>query len=280
MTPFLARQERFAVVGSTNDVVRGWLADGTPEVCLAIADEQTAGRGREGRRWTAPAGAALLLSLGFRPTWLAPDRVWRLAATVSLAMADAAEEVAGLPDQAIRLKWPNDLVVETVGAVVPVPPEVPTEVRKLAGVLGETDGLGGPDPRAVIGLGIDTDWAEPDFPPELATSMTSLRAASHGRPIDHVALLDSFLGRLEVRVEALRGGRFDVADWTDRQLTTGRTIELIGSDGGSTTVEALGVDAASGALVVADPTTVAGERLVHVGEIARVRLADPLTSGV
>ena len=75
MTEFIARQERFAVVGSTNDVVRGWLAEGTPEVCLAVADEQTAGRGREGRTWVAPAGGALLLSLGFRPTWLAPDQV-------------------------------------------------------------------------------------------------------------------------------------------------------------------------------------------------------------
>ena len=91
MTGFLARQEQFAVVGSTNDVVRDWLAAGTPEVCLAVADEQTAGRGREGRTWVAPAGGALLLSLGFRPTWLAPDRVWRLAATASLAMAEAAE---------------------------------------------------------------------------------------------------------------------------------------------------------------------------------------------
>ncbi len=91
MTGFLARQERFAVVGSTNDVVRDWLAAGTPEVCLAVADEQTAGRGREGRTWVAPAGGALLLSLGFRPTWLAPERVWRLAATASLAMAEAAE---------------------------------------------------------------------------------------------------------------------------------------------------------------------------------------------
>ena len=60
--------------------MRDWLADGTPEVCLAIADEQTAGRGREGRAWVAPDGAALLLSLGFRPTWLEPERVWRLAA--------------------------------------------------------------------------------------------------------------------------------------------------------------------------------------------------------
>ena len=66
MPDFLARQERFPSVGSTNDVVRDWLAAGTPEVALAIADEQTAGRGRDGRRWVAPQGAALLLSLGFR----------------------------------------------------------------------------------------------------------------------------------------------------------------------------------------------------------------------
>ena len=102
--PFISRQERFASIGSTNDVVRAWLAGGTPEVCLAVADEQTAGRGRAGRSWQAPPGAALLLSLGFRPGWLPPERVWRLPATVSLAMADAAEEAAGLPDGAIRLK--------------------------------------------------------------------------------------------------------------------------------------------------------------------------------
>src|SRR4249919_1694082 len=71
MTSFLARRESFERVGSTNDVVRGWLADGTPEVCLAVAAEQTAGRGRQGRTWVAPRGAALLLSVGFRPAWLA-----------------------------------------------------------------------------------------------------------------------------------------------------------------------------------------------------------------
>ena len=109
--PFLARQERFRLVASTNDVVRGWLATGTPEVCVAVADEQSAGRGREGRSWLAPAGRALLLSLGFRPNWLAPEQAWRLAAVASLAMADAAEEVAGLRDGTVRLKWPNDLVV-------------------------------------------------------------------------------------------------------------------------------------------------------------------------
>ena len=68
--PFLARRERFARVGSTNDVVRAWLDDGAPEVCLAVADEQTAGRGRDGRTWTAPPGAGLLV-LGRLPADLA-----------------------------------------------------------------------------------------------------------------------------------------------------------------------------------------------------------------
>ncbi len=260
MTDFLARQERFAVVGSTNDVVRGWLADGTPEVCLAVADEQTAGRGREGRPWVAPAGGALLLSLGFRPSWLAPAQVWRLAAIVSLAMATSAELVAGLPEGAIRLKWPNDLVLEgTDGG------------RKLAGVLGETDGLGGPDPRAIIGIGLNTNWALADFPPGLAASMTSLQESA-GRPIDHDALLDAFLAQFEAGLDALRERRFDAAAWAERQLTSGRQVELVAPDGTVTSIRALGVDAATGALVVEDDGAPTGERQVVVGEIRHVRL--------
>jgi BirA family biotin operon repressor/biotin-[acetyl-CoA-carboxylase] ligase len=260
-TPFLARQEHFAVVGSTNDIVRGWLAEGEPEVCLAVADEQSAGRGREGRTWSAPSGRALLMSLGFRPTWLAPDRVWRLAAVTSLAMADAAEAVAGLADGSIRLKWPNDLVldVESVG------------LRKLAGVLGETDGLGGDDPRAVIGIGINADWPASEFPPELADTMTSLHEASGGRSIDPTHLLEAFLGRLESRIEALRGGRFDAAGWLDRQLTTGRTIRLVGHAGDEEIVKALRSDPDSGALIVVDPDSPSGERAVISGEILHVR---------
>ncbi len=274
---FLSREERFAAIGSTNDVVRAWLADGTPEVCLAVADEQTAGRGRSGRRWHAPPGAALLLSVGFRPTWLAPDRAWRLAAIVSLAMADAAEEVAGLPDRAIRLKWPNDLVVEAEAgrAVPPAPAHAPLpagrEVRKIAGVLGETDGLGTDDPRAVVGIGINAGWAERDFPADLAGTMSSLSAASGGRPVERALLLDAFLGRLEARVEALRAGRFDVADWTDRQLTTGRDVHIDTADG-EARVRAVGVDPLTGALLVADPAAPGGERAILSGEIRHVRL--------
>jgi BirA family biotin operon repressor/biotin-[acetyl-CoA-carboxylase] ligase len=281
--PFISRQERFVRVGSTNDVIRAWLAEGTPEVCLAVADEQTAGRGRDGRTWLAPPGSGLLCSIGFRPTWLDPDRAWRLAAIISLAMADAAEEIVGLPDRAIRLKWPNDLVVETTGlagarlanaagTAAGQLFDAGVDVRKLGGVLGETIGLGTPDPRVIIGLGLNADWAAADFPAELAGTMTSLRVASNGRPIDLAALFAAFIDRVEARTIALRTGHFDIADWVDRQLTSGRPVRLELPDGTALETRALGVDAASGGLVIEDSTAPGGERTILSGQIQHLRL--------
>jgi len=279
--PVVGRHERFACVASTNDVVRGWLAAGEPEICLAIANEQTAGRGRNGRTWTAPPGAGMLLSLGFRPAWLAPDRAWRLAATVSLAMADAAEEAAALPARSVRLKWPNDLVIATDATGFALGPARLDEVgrtatvRKLGGVLGETEGLGSDDPRVVVGIGLNADWPAAAFPAELAATMTSLRSASGDRPVDAATLLDAFMSGLEARIEALFTGRFDVADWVERQITTGRRIDLVRPDDRVETVLAHGVDVVGGGLRIAAPTDAdaAAERVVLVGEIRHVRLA-------
>lgn len=255
----LGRFERFESVGSTNDVVRDWLAAGEPEGCIAIADLQTAGRGRAGRSWTAPPGGALLLSLGFRPTWLAPDETWRLAAIVSLAMAEAAEATLALMPGTIRLKWPNDLVAVVDGA----------DVRKLGGLLGETEGLGGPDPRAVVGIGLNADWSPDAFPTELRGAMTSLRELA-GTVVDREAVLSAFVQRLEASVAALRTGAFDAAAWTQRQVTTGRDVVLSWPDGSTHTRRALGVDEATGALIVSDDDR--GRRLVVSGEIVHVRL--------
>jgi len=281
------RLERFDRVGSTNDIVRAWLAAGEPEICAAVASEQTAGRGRLGRTWAAPAGAALLVSLGFRPTWLPVERTWRLGASVALAMADAAEDAAGLPVGSIRCKWPNDLVIEATGpdALLTGVADAddaaarlaaPLQLRKLAGALGESDGLGTDDPRVVVGIGINADWPAADFPPELADTMTSLREASAGRPIDRDLLLDGFLDRVDGRIDALRAGYFDLAGWATRQVVTGRLVTLEGTGDGPATedqlVRALGIDAATGGLVVEDAAAPSGERVVHAGEVVRVRL--------
>src|SRR4051812_27340870 len=107
---------------------------GAPEGLAAVADHQTAGRGRLGRAWVAPPGASLLLSVLFRPD-LAPERLHLTTAAVALAAAEACEAVAGvLP----VLKWPNDLLVGD---------------RKLAGVLAESR-----LPAVVVGIGLNVNW--------------------------------------------------------------------------------------------------------------------------
>jgi BirA family biotin operon repressor/biotin-[acetyl-CoA-carboxylase] ligase len=273
-TTFLSRSERFARVGSTNDVVRAWLASGEPEVCLAVADEQSAGRGRNGRTWSAPPGAGLLLSVGFRPTWLAPERVWQLAATTSLAIANAIEEAAGLEYGSVMLKWPNDLVmpVDADGRSI-VPPGPRPDFRKLAGALGETDGLGTDDPRVVIGIGVNADWPAVEFPADLAAGMISIRAATGDRPVEVERLLAGFVTELEVGILALRAGRFATTDWVDRQVVTGRVLDLVLPDGTVERVVGRGVDPLSGALRTVDPATGGNEHAVFVGEIRHVRLA-------
>ena len=262
MTAFLSRLERLGRIDSTQRVVRDWLAAGAAEVCAATADEQDDGRGRQGRVWTAPAGAALLVSAGFRPTWLPARHAWRLGAIVALAMLDAAEDVAGLRDGALALKWPNDLVVDGPDGTL----------RKVAGVLGESALEGDRVASAVIGIGVNADWPAATFPPHLVGSMSSLREASGGRPIDREALLEGWLGRLEPRYEALRAGVFDAGGWTARQRTTGRRVE-VDTGSGLISGRASGVDPESGALLV--ETAAGGAPLaIGSGEVLRCRIVE------
>jgi BirA family biotin operon repressor/biotin-[acetyl-CoA-carboxylase] ligase len=261
---WLARYERFDVVSSTNDVVAGWLREGTPEVCIAVSDVQAAGRGRNGRTWSAPSGTALLCSIGYRPTWLAVGHLWRLSAIASLAMAEACEVGSGLRRGVISLKWPNDLVTidRSTGGVL-----------KLAGVLGETDGIGTDDPAAVIGIGANVDWPRDRFPEDIGDTMTSLSELAPGRLIDREVVLHVFLERLGKYVANLRGGDFPKENWSRRQLTNGMIVLLDQPDGTAATVVAEGVDTESGALLVRDDgeqgTT---RRPVLVGEIRHLRL--------
>lgn len=261
---FIDRLERFGTVDTTQAIVRGWLAAGAlpdrppPYVAIAVADEQTAGRGRLGRVWSAPSGVALLLSIGCRPVALELTHGWRLGATVALAMIDALE-AQGLRDGTIGLKWPNDLVADGPDG----------QLRKLAGLLGELEAdAGGRLASAVVGIGVNVDWPADRFPPALASAMTSLRELLH-RQADRDALLDDFLARLEPRYLELLEGRFDAAAWTGRQRTTGRELEILAGDE-TVRGRGLGVDPDSGALLVA---TDGGSRALGSGEVVRCRLA-------
>jgi BirA family biotin operon repressor/biotin-[acetyl-CoA-carboxylase] ligase len=256
---FPRKLEHFRAVDSTQRVVREWLDEGSDEVVVAVADYQTAGRGRQGREWMTPPGGGLLLSVGFKPRFLAPKHGWRLAAVVALAMRDAAEEQAGLKDGTISLKWPNDLVAEAADG----------SLRKVAGVLGESAISGRRVKSAVVGIGINSDWKSADFPWALAPTMTSLRELAGRRPIDNAALLDAFLARLEPRYEALNEGTFDAAGWSTAQRTTGRRVVV---ELGDETVSGMGtgVDPETGALLL-EPET--GPQIsIDSGEVVRCRV--------
>ena len=181
---------RFAELDSTNT----WLLDearrGAPEGTVAVADHQSAGRGRLGRTWEAPPGASLLLSLLLRPD-IAPDRRHLLTAMVALAAVDA---VAPAP---ATLKWPNDLVVDD---------------RKLAGVLAEADG-----DAVVVGIGVNLNW--PGDVPAGGTSVNQLL----GHPADRDAILDALLAGV-----AARYGHWDevAREYRAKCATLHRTVRV------------------------------------------------------
>src|SRR3954470_17439387 len=114
--------------GSTNADVLELARAGAPEGVVVLAHHQTAGRGRLDRRWEAPPGASLLLSILTRPAehGLADDRLHLVTTAVGVAAAEACREVTGAY---VRLKWPNDLVVAVDDQTGP---------RKLSGLLAET----------------------------------------------------------------------------------------------------------------------------------------------
>jgi BirA family transcriptional regulator, biotin operon repressor / biotin---[acetyl-CoA-carboxylase] ligase len=157
---FGAPHRHYRVTDSTNARARELVEAGAPHGTVVTAAKQTAGRGRQGRTWTAPAGKALLYSAMLRPL---DERHLLLPLSVPLAVCDTAEELE--PGIECAIKWPNDVWVDG---------------RKLAGVLIEAKPQDG---WAVIGVGLNLSIAPNEFPPDLretAVSLFGLSAGSQG----------------------------------------------------------------------------------------------------
>jgi BirA family biotin operon repressor/biotin-[acetyl-CoA-carboxylase] ligase len=259
MGSLISRLERFGRVDSTQRIVREWLAEGVPEVCVAVADEQTAGRGRLDRSWQAPPGSALLLSVGFRPAHLHPGHAWRLAAVVAMAMREAALGSIRMGAAELFLKWPNDIVVRDGDRLL-----------KVAGVLAEGVPTDGRMETVIVGIGVNVDWARAEFPPHLADSMSSLREVAGGRSIHRTTLLDRFLLLVAARYEALRQGGFESREWGGMQVTTGALVSVeLGSREVSGIAE--GVDLESGALLMREARNGPVEAIGY-GDVVRCRV--------
>ncbi|MCW2988173.1 MAG: biotin/acetyl-CoA-carboxylase ligase, partial [Solirubrobacterales bacterium] len=160
--------EHFERIDSTNTRARELAAEGAEHGTVVTADEQTAGRGRQGRVWTAPSGKALLYSAIVRPL---DARHLMLPLAAPLAVCEAAEELAAdlAPDGEMAtarfhcgVKWPNDVLVEG---------------RKLAGILVEARPQDG---WAVVGVGLNLTISPEEFPPELRDKAVSIFSSDMG----------------------------------------------------------------------------------------------------
>jgi len=275
-----AAVHRFGEIDSTNRYLLDAARAGAPEGTVAVADYQRAGRGRLGRRWEAPAGSNLLVSVLLRPV-LPADELHLCTTAVALAAADACAAAAGL---APGLKWPNDLVVGE---------------RKLAGVLAEaapsapTTGApgvrpaGGGGPAAgqvvVVGLGLNVGWPPPGDggsrlpgPPEPGASdleevlrtATSIRRET-GAAVTPSDLLDAVLVALEPRLDDLgdTAGRARLAEeYRRRCVTLGRAVRV--SCAGETFTGTASDVTGAGHLVV---EVGRGVRTVAAGDVVHLR---------
>jgi BirA family biotin operon repressor/biotin-[acetyl-CoA-carboxylase] ligase len=183
---------------STSDEAKRGAKEGAPHGATWVAEEQTAGRGRQGRVWTSPRGENLLFSVLLRVV-CPPSRLPPLAIAAGLAVRDAVARA--VPGAATLVKWPNDVLVGD---------------RKIAGILVEAITAGARVEAVVVGVGLNVHSR--DFPPDIAARTTSLARVSASVP-DRAELLADILARLDhdAHVVLARGlgllrARLDAAD--------------------------------------------------------------------
>jgi BirA family biotin operon repressor/biotin-[acetyl-CoA-carboxylase] ligase len=251
----------FPRIGSTNDVAHERATAGAAEGLLVLADEQTAGRGRLDRRWWAPQGSSLLMSLLLRPP-LPPGRAGQLTMCLGLGAVEGIEAVTGLRP---ALKWPNDLLLDD---------------RKLGGMLTELRLDGDRLTYAVLGLGVNVNVTFPSIaastlaststsaamPPELAETAISLSMAL-GREVDRLALLAAILAQCEAWYDRLLGGESPHEAWAARLETLGQRVTVTTSTGALVGL-AVGVTP-EGALLVRDDT--ARQHVIWSGDVTALR---------
>lgn len=239
-TRWLGRSIRFyRTVDSTNDLL---LAAGPQEEegLVLFAEEQRKGRGRQGRKWEAPAGTALQFSILIRPTrgaWEASDATLAAAA----GMVEGLQEATGVT---ARIRWPNDLSVDG---------------QKVCGILSEYRTATG---NFVIGIGLNVNQESGEIP----EGGTSLRALT-GRKTQRGPLLATLLRALERRIDQLREDGFEpVRQFVEEHSSLiGKRVELqIGREQIGGLATAIGP---SGGLVLRSGTV---EKEYCLGEVTRV----------
>ena len=216
---------RYDTVDSTNTVCKSLAAQGAPSGTAVIARRQTAGRGRMGRSFESPEGLGLYLSVLWRPEGT-PEDLLPLTPMAAVSAAGAIRRVTGAP---VRIKWPNDLVLEG---------------RKLAGILTEASLSGRGVDHVVIGIGVNLRQRPEDFSPEVAKIATSL--AAEGYDVERETLETALVDALRQAFRHLCAPETYLDDYRQLCLNLGRQVHILQTD---ETVTALDIDPQYGLVV-------------------------------
>lgn len=216
----------FDEIDSTNTYLKKLAMTGGAHGTAAVADRQTAGRGRMNREFQSAEGKGIYLSVLMRPE-LQPEKLLCITALAGVGVCRAVERVTGLSP---LLKWPNDPVING---------------RKLCGILTEMalEGETGRLQYLVLGIGLNVAQTVEDFTPDVAAMATSVNEAA-GRPVSRAQLTAAILEEVDALYEALC--REDTAayleEYRERCVNLGKTVQLIRPDGRRDTVTAEAVD--------------------------------------
>lgn len=196
----------FEVLPSTNDLAKELGAKGAPEGTLVVAEGQSKGRGRLGRRWDSPPGAGLYASLLLRPP-LPPTELPQITLTTAVAVVRALRRAAGLT---CGIKWPNDLLLNG---------------KKLGGILTEMETETDQIRHLIVGLGLNVNNSQ--FPEGLKTTATSL-ALEGGRPFCRLTILKAWLEEFESLYERFLARQFPdiLKEWKTYTVTLGKAVTV------------------------------------------------------
>lgn len=167
----------FQEIGSTNTEAMRMAAKGAEEGTLLVAETQTGGKGRLGRKWFSPPGVNLYLSLILRPR-IDCAQATILTLLAGIAVAHAIRERSQLT---VRLKWPNDVLISE---------------KKVAGILAELAADGQAIKHMILGIGLNVNLEASMFPPELSKTATSLKIES-GQTVNRFEMLETLVNQLE-----------------------------------------------------------------------------------
>jgi BirA family biotin operon repressor/biotin-[acetyl-CoA-carboxylase] ligase len=193
---------------STQNEAAAWAQEGVPEGAVILAEEQTSGRGRQGRVWHSPAGKGVWMSIVLRPR-IPLSYTPHLTLLAAVALFRAISKLTMVP---LSMKWPNDIFVNG---------------KKVAGILLESATEGERLLYVIAGIGVSVNLDNSDFPEEMQEKATSLKIVT-GRKVDRASLVAACLQELELmyRLYEAQGFALIRTLWEAQSMTLGRQVTI------------------------------------------------------